>query len=135
MNRGSIFVQGNVGRGLGQSMRRGTLVVGGSAGDLAGWNMLAGTIVVLGGCGVHPGAGMSRGTIVLGQANESQLLPTFSKGGLYRVSVLNMLANWLEGQEFQTNSQKFASILRGQFTEFNGDQLKGGRGEVFIGSS
>lgn len=133
MNRGSILINGSVGKGLGQGIRRGTIVVGGDAGGLVGWNMLAGTIVVQGSCGMHPGAGMTRGTIVLGQADPSLLLPTFSKGGTYRVPVLNMLVKWLLELEFGSDSTGLVETLKGDFTEFNGDLLKGGRGELFIG--
>ena len=128
MNRGSILISGNVGKGLGQAMRRGTIAVGGNAGELAGWNMLAGTITVLGQCGAHVGAGMKRGTIAVAGGSTSPLLPTFSAGGCYRVPVLTMLANWLKQQRLPND----VSVLNSVFQEFNGDQLNGGRGEVLL---
>jgi len=102
MNRGSILISGNVGKGLGQAMR------------------------ILGQCGEYVGASMRRGTIVVAGGSTSQLLPTFSAGGSYRVPILAMLANWLKQQRFPSD----VSVLNSVFQEFNGDQLNGGRGEV-----
>ncbi|MDG1873219.1 MAG: formylmethanofuran dehydrogenase subunit C [Mariniblastus sp.] len=128
MNRGSILIGGNVGNGLGQAMRRGTIAVGGTAGELTGWNMLAGTIMVFGASGIDAGAGMKRGTIVLAGGLKSQLSPTFVRGGFYPVPILNMLAGWLEQNNFFAD----VSSLRSSFQAFNGDLLNGGRGEIFV---
>jgi formylmethanofuran dehydrogenase subunit C len=127
MNRGSIFVGGNVGKGLGQAMRRGTIVVGGNAGDAIGWNMLAGTIVVLGNSGANTGAEMKRGTIVLAGDHES-LLPTFTQGLTQPVPMLRMLSKWMERQGFEAD----LSVLSSDFQVHHGDHLHGGRGEVFV---
>lgn len=128
MNRGAILIDGDVGKGLGQSMRRGTIAVGGSAKKLAGWNMLAGTICIMGRCGAHPGAGMLRGTLVLAGGLEETLLPTFRSGGYYPVPVLKMIANWLRRHSFACET----SVLEENFQQYDGDYLRGGRGEVFV---
>jgi len=128
MNRGSIFINGSVGKGLGQAMRRGTIVVGGDADELAGWNMYGGTIIVFGNCERHVGAGMKRGTIVT-TGKQPELLPTFAKGSLATVPVLGMMAKWLEEQSFPCKS---IEKLRSTFQAFDGDLLEGGRGELFV---
>ena len=128
MNRGTILIGGNVGKGVGQSMRRGTIVVKGNTAMLPGWNMRAGTLLVLGECGSDVGAGMTRGTIAIAGQLHSNLLPTFIKGGTQRVPVLQMLGNWLVNQKFDFD----AAVLKANFQTFHGDQLMGGRGEVFI---
>ena len=130
MNRGSIFIGGDVANGAGQSMRRGTIVIGGDTGELTGWNMLAGTILVFGSCEPNVGAGMIRGTIVLAGGHEKKLLPTFSRGGVYRVQVLSILAKWLMQQGFDCDS----AVLNSTFRQFNGDLIQGGRGEILVKS-
>ena len=134
MNRGSIFITGNAGMGVGQSMRRGTIVVGGNCGSLAGWDMLAGTLVVLGQCGPNAGANMSRGTIVVAGSDDTEAitLPTFGRGGTGTVPVLRLLARWLAKEAPEID----ASVLsQAEFTQFHGDTLKGGRGELFVAES
>jgi formylmethanofuran dehydrogenase subunit C len=128
MNRGSILVRGNVGKGAGQGMRRGTIVIGGDAGELLGWNMLAGTIVVFGHCGPYVGAEMTRGSIILAGGYPRPLLPTFAIGGRFPVPVLSMLAKWLRDHKFPLDDQS----LTKPFQIFHGDGLKGGRGELFV---
>lgn len=128
MNRGSILIDGNAGQGAGQSMRRGTIAIGGDVGNLAGCNMLAGTILTFGQCGKNIGAGMTRGTIVVAGEHTGNLLPTFVKGGAYPVPVLPMFSNWLGQQQFKFDK----TVLKSRFQQFNGDTLKGGRGEIFV---
>ena len=126
MNRGQIFVKGNVGKGLGENMRRGTIWVGGDADDLTGWNMLAGTIWVNGNAGRHCGAGMVRGTILCNGGSE--LLPTFQIGNLEtQPTWLCVLVNWLKGEQLPVT-------LSPCYQVFHGDQLYGGRGEVLLGA-
>ena len=129
MNRGTILIEGNAGKGTGQSMRRGTIVVKGNTGELTGWNMRAGTILVLGECGPHVGAGMLRGTIAV--TRQPKLLPTFLKGAVQPVPVLKMLSNWLVKQQFDFDP----AIFQSDFQTFHGDQLMGGRGEIFVKAS
>jgi formylmethanofuran dehydrogenase subunit C len=145
MNRGQIFIQGSAGSGLGQGMRRGTIVVNKSVGKLAGWNMLAGTIVCFGDCGSHPGAGMKRGTIVVAAQNavaemksRQLLLPTFSAGSNFSVPVLKYLKSWLTKETIGENpvfESSALSLLDSTFQTFHGDQLRGGRGELFLAST
>lgn len=130
MNRGEIFVAGDVGKACGKKMRRGTIVIGGDAGSLVGWNMLAGTILVFGNAGPQVGVEMKRGTIVLSQLNYTGFLPTFKPGLVQPVPMLAMLANWIRSKPF--------SCQAGRLTEphqmFHGDMLYGGRGEIFVRS-
>lgn len=145
MNRGQIFIQGAAGDGVGQGMRRGTIVVGEAVGKLVGWNMLAGTIVCLGHCGMHPGAGMKRGTVVVAGAgakkemeNRSAVLPSFSPGSNFPVPIFQYLKNWLakETIDDQPVFDKAAiASFDGAFQVFHGDQLRGGRGELFLASN
>lgn len=128
MNRGAIFIEGNAGKGVGQSLRRGTIVVGGNAGELTGWNMKAGTIMVLGECDRHVGAGMTRGTIIIGNGSEENLGPLFARGGVYRVPIIPILANWLKQNSFDFPPE----LLSSRFHVYSGDQIKGGKGEIFI---
>lgn len=128
MNRGTILIDGDAGKGVGQAMRRGTIAIGGSAGELVGWDMRAGTIMVFGSCGANLGAGMVRGTIVIGEPGTNSLLPTFRLGGRYRVPILVMISNWLSQQAFEFDS----TILESALQQYDGDQLCGGRGEVFV---
>ncbi|MFK7767538.1 MAG: formylmethanofuran dehydrogenase subunit C [Mariniblastus sp.] len=128
MNRGSILIEGNAGKGVGQSMRRGTIVVKGDSGKLSGWNMRAGTILVLGKCGANVGAGMTRGTIVVGNDEQTKLLPTFLKGAAQPVPVLQMISNWLVKQQFDFDTD----VLKSSFQTYYGDQLRGGRGEIMV---
>lgn len=145
MNRGQIFIQGSAGDGLGQGMRRGTIVVGGAVGKLAGWNMLAGTIICLGRCGMHPGAGMKRGTIVVAGQNavdemqeSGAVLPSFSPGSNFSVPILQYLKNWLAKETIGNLPVFEASALAmfdDKFQTYHGDQLRGGRGELFLASA
>ncbi len=145
MNRGQIFIQGAAGDGVGQGMRRGTIVVGQAVGKLAGWNMLAGTIVCLGRCGLHPGAGMKRGTVVVaGQGSEQEMknmaavLPSFSPGSNFPVPIFQYLKNWMAKETIDGQPVFGSSALAsfdGAFQAYHGDQLRGGRGELFLAST
>lgn len=128
MNRGSIFVEGDVGCGLGENMRRGAIVVGGDAGDLVGWNMLAGTICVVGSMGRYAGAGMVRGTIVCHSGDEVELVPTFSQGpDVDAPEWMRLFAAWLRAEGNLVADQ----FLSTRYRLFSGDMLYGGRGEFW----
>ena len=129
-NGGTILVSGSAGNGVGFAMRRGTICIQADAGRLTGWNMLAGTILVGGAVDRMTGKGMKRGTILLpssenGQQNQPRLPVTFLEGGTVRPVFLNVLKKWLDEIEIDAN-------LQSEFLQFHGDQLNGGRGEVFI---
>ena len=143
MNRGSILVSGNIGRGAGQNMRRGTIVCGGRTGKLAGWNMIAGTLVSFEGFGQHSAAGMKRGTLVDCSPNSKRpkfLLPTFDHGICGRVPVLRMIRNWLVRQieniamAFPERnaliSRELVHRISGHFQMYHGDRRNLGLGEV-----
>jgi formylmethanofuran dehydrogenase subunit C len=128
MNRGSVFVGGNVGHGLGENMRRGNLVVSGNAGDAVGWNILAGTICVMGSTGENLGAGMVRGSIICGQPNE-ELLPTFLAGTqVEKVEWMRIFARWLDAQKLPMGGR----LLENRYQHYSGDSLYGGRGEIWM---
>lgn len=129
-NGGTILVSGSAGNGAGFGMRRGTICVQGNAGRLTGWNMLAGTIIVGGAVDSMTGKGMKRGTILLpsrefAQPNQSSLPVSFLEGGIVAPTFTNAMQKWLDDREHHTD-------LRIPFHQFHGDQLKGGRGEVFV---
>ena len=129
-NGGTIFVAGNTGSGTGFAMRRGMVCVQGNSGRLTGWNMLAGTILVAGSVGTMAGKGMKRGTLLLPSQqhqtlNQSNLPVSFLAGGTVKPMFLNIMQNWLQQSGFPCD-------LRTEYSQFHGDQLKGGRGEVLI---
>ena len=127
MRGGRIFVDGNAGSEIGHSMRRGMIVVAGDSGDAPGYSMLAGTIIINGRSGIRPGAGMRRGTIILNQLDQPELLPTFSLACETRPEIFRILQRDLHSTGFD----KFRPIADQPFAIFNGDQLEGGRGEIF----
>ncbi|MEM9943588.1 MAG: formylmethanofuran dehydrogenase subunit C [Planctomycetota bacterium] len=129
MNRGTIVIHGSAGAGLGQQMRRGTIVVCQNAGDLIGWNMVAGSILVVGNAGNHVGLGMKRGSIFL--FRKTELPPSFRAGGMAEFTVAKMLASFL-GRH--VGAADF-SALHGPLRLFHGDQLTGGKGEIFQAAS
>jgi hypothetical protein len=71
---------------------------------------------------------MKRGTIVLVGGYEHPLLPGFTRGGTFPVTVLSIMSKWLRDQGFAFEDQS----LKSPFEMYHGDWLKGGRGEVFI---
>ena len=139
MNRGTIWVQGDAGAGVGQSMRRGTIVIGGNIGPACGWNMIAGTLLALGSIEGSVGVGMRRGTIINAnrsweksaeaELSRSSLLPSFAKGPCHPIPILRLLQRSLRGSIFE--SEKLA-FLGGAFQLYHGDQLHGGHGEYLI---
>lgn len=128
MNGGEIVVGGNAGQGVGEWMRRGLIAVAGSVDRLCGWNMLAGSIIVGGHCGGECGSGMIRGTIVQLGSKPAPLTPTFVAGGVYQGGALSLLAKRLNELGFDD----YTSLLNDPFQMFHGDQLCGGRGELFV---
>lgn len=128
MNRGVIFISGNAGHGVGENMRRGTILVEGDVGDLAGWNMLAGTILVGGALGKFTGAGMVRGSILCLGDEAADLLPTFTAGiEIEDPQWIRIFSRWLKDQNFDFPQ----SLFRTNYRLFSGDQLQGGRGEIW----
>ena len=127
MNRGTILIAGSAGKGLGHRMRRGTIVVGGDVGELAGWQMRAGTIMVCGKCDT-PGVDMKRGTIVVGDLKAEP--QTFARGQRSASPVVAMLQRWLK--EFALRYEiEFPKCESQTVRTWHGDQLAGGRGELF----
>ncbi len=133
MNRGTILISGNAGSGAGHAMRRGLIAIGGDAMPGLGANMLAGTIIICGNCQPPVGLNMRRGTIVA--AGDSPLRVenisrvNFHSGGMGCSPVIGLLANWLEKTGFEFDKE---GLDRQQFEQFAGDQVRGGRGELFL---
>ncbi len=61
----TLFVKGNSGRFLGDTMLSGKIVINGDVGDGAGANMCGGRIIIKGNAGLKVGTGMKEGAIVI----------------------------------------------------------------------
>lgn len=133
MNRGTILIGGNSGAAAGQAMRRGLIAIGGDAMSGLGANMLAGTIFVRGRCQPSVGSNMKRGTIVIGSNDRgsTELFSpiNFRRAGISCPPMIGLIANWLEKADFAFDKER---LLQQQFEQFAGDQVCGGRGEIFI---
>ena len=128
MNRGTILIAGNAGDGLGFRMRRGTIVVGGDVGEHVAWQMRAGTIVVCGSCGGTVGVDMKRGTVLTGGLKE--IGQTFVEGQKSSSPIVAMLLSSVAGLA-ERYGVELAMFEAEQFQTWHGDQLAGGRGELF----
>ncbi len=122
---GKLLIHGSAGAHAGHRMRRGLLAIAHDAGDFAARGMLAGTIVVAGACGRLPGTSMKRGTLLLHQRGLEQLPATFVRACQWRPLAVDLLLASLRRSNFPCPD----SI--GPCEMFQGDQLEGGRGEVF----
>lgn len=127
MTGGSILIRGNAGNEIGHTMRRGLLAVGGNIGDLAGFNMLAGTILTFGECGIRHGAGMRRGTLGF-FGTPPDLLLSFGFACRYRPEVLELVFRELRRLDFPVSEE----LLEAPVDLYYGDQIEGGRGEVWL---
>lgn len=130
LSGGIVVVRGNVGHLAGERMRRGVLAVGGRCGDAVGFEMRAGTVVVAGEAGPLPGLGMARGSIIC-LDQETGLKPpglgvSFSRGSIWRPPFLGLFARRLEAAGFP------ARWPSGDWQQWHGDILAGGRGEIFV---
>lgn len=132
MNRGAILITGNAGSGVGHAMRRGLIAIGGDAMSGLGTNMLAGTIFVCGQCRPSVGANMKRGTVVIGcgDCGKTELFSSvnFRLATISNPLIIDLIANWLATAGFEFDQER---ILQQQFVQFAGDQVCGGRGEIF----
>lgn len=133
MNRGTILIGGNSGAAAGNAMRRGLIAIGGDAMSGLGANMLAGTIFVCGQCQPSVGSNMKRGTIVIGSNDRgsTELFSriNFRRAGISYPPMIGLIANWLEKADFSFEKER---LLQQQFEQSAGDQVCGGRGEIFI---
>ncbi len=127
MKGGTIIIHGDAGDELGQSMRRGLILVAGRCGGLAGYRMRAGTIAVLGDCGPRPGLDMLRGTLGLFGPGRPALPCSFRPACRLTPPVLPLLRR----QAAEAGGGCFQAIPA-EVTLYNGDLLRGGRGEVFV---
>ena len=129
MTGGEIFIQGNVGNELGNTMRRGLIAVAGQTGDAPGYNMLAGTLLLFGPMGIRPGAGMKRGTIVLFSGSQAPpMLPTFRKANCDSPGFLSLYLRHLQDLGFPVPEELFSH----RYQRYRGDFLELGRGEILI---
>ncbi len=130
LSGGLVVVRGDVGHLAGERMRRGVLAVGGRCGDAVGFEMRAGTVVVAGEAGPLPGLGMARGSIIcLGRETNLHapgLGVSFSLGGIWRPSFFGLFARRLAAAGFP------ARWPSGDWQQWHGDILAGGRGEIFV---
>ena len=126
MTRGTILIDGDVGNEIGHTMRRGMLAVGGRCGDMPAFNMIAGNVYIFGDSGIRPGAGMRRGTIGLFGAEAPSMLPSFRSAGRARPLFMQLVLRQLKDANFPVPEDLFA----GEFEQFHGDFLEGGRGEI-----
>ncbi len=127
MRGGTLLIDGDAGSHVGYTMRRGLIAIGGDVGDFVALNMIAGTVLVGGTCGARPGAAMRRGTIVaFGQPPE--LLPTFRRSSTARPGFLAVYLRFLSQRGFAVDARWPIA----EFTQFSGDHLNGGRGEIFV---
>jgi formylmethanofuran dehydrogenase subunit C len=127
---GLIAINGDAGCLAGARMRRGLLGIGGSCGEGAAFEMRAGTVLVAGRVGPRPGMGMRRGSLIALSA-VPDVPPTFSRGAAWSPSVLPLLAGRLARAGFRATAGRPADAFGGVWQQWHGDQLAGGRGEIF----
>jgi formylmethanofuran dehydrogenase subunit C len=127
MRGGTLLIDGNAGSHVGHTMRRGLIAIGGDVGDFVALNMIAGTVLVGGTCGARAGAAMRRGTIVA-FGRPPEMLPTFRRSSTARPSFLAVYLRFLSQRGFAVD----AGWPVAEFTQFSGDHLNGGRGEIFV---
>jgi hypothetical protein len=74
---------------------------------------------------------MKRGTLVLasGRDTHSFVSPTFSKGGTAEVSILRLLAKWIQREATELDATR---LIEQRFVQYHGDSLTVNRGEVFV---
>lgn len=126
MRGGQIVVLGTAGDEVGHAMRRGVILVAGDCGDLAGYRMRAGSLLIYGDCGASPGLDMLRGTIGLFGESRPALPITFRYACRLGSPVLQLL-----GEHSSTLSDVIpAGRTPGEASLYNGDLLRGGRGEI-----
>lgn len=126
MRGGSIVIAGRAGPEAGRQMRRGVLIAVGGCGELAGYRMRAGTLLTFGPAGGNPGLEMLRGTI--GLFGKFTAPPaTFRRAcraGLTSVRLLRSEAQRLIGAH--------GRCIPDEVDLYNGDLLRGGRGELLM---
>lgn len=125
MAGGKVLVHGRAGANAGYRMRRGLLAVTEGAGDFAARQMLAGTIFLGAGCGRLPGAGMKRGTLLLPGTCLDRLPATFVRACQLRPVAIQLVMGSLRRSGFPCPERLDDCEM------YLGDQLEGGRGEVF----
>ncbi|MEM7027026.1 MAG: formylmethanofuran dehydrogenase subunit C [Pseudomonadota bacterium] len=128
MNRGIIYIAGNVGDRLGDQMRRGMIFVKGKAGDYCGSRMHAGTIVILDSIGKYPGNAMRRGTILLAK-KPKHIAASFKSCGNLKMQFLRLFFTQLSQIDDEFNFLKKHGPLAHRFS---GDLARNGKGELLI---
>lgn len=126
MTGGVILVRGDAAVRAGERMRRGLVAIGGRAGDFAAVNILAGTVVVFGSIGARAGAGSKRGTVVALGGMETEPLPTYQAGCLYRPLFLLPLLRFLADRGFPVTE----AHRLGPYRRWTGDVTSLGKGEI-----
>jgi len=138
MRGGSIVVRGSAGQQVGHTMRRGWITIAGNCGPLAGYRMRAGSLFVLGACDVRPGAEMLRGTIGLFGggplgAQRPTLLPTFRPACKLAPQFMGLMRRQLQTVGIDVPNLDVANLdVASKVEIYNGDFLRGGRGEILL---
>lgn len=127
---GMVLIQGNAGCLAGTRMRRGFLVIGGSCGPGTILEMRAGTAIVAGAIGAHAGLHMQRGTLI-SLLTKPNLPPTFKRGARWSPPFMPLLASRLQRGGYCPAGHSLHSLLSGDWQQWHGDTLSGGRGEIF----
>jgi formylmethanofuran dehydrogenase subunit C len=140
MRGGLVVIRGSAGCLAGSRMRRGVVAIGGDCAAGVGLEMRAGTVVVGGRPGRHAGLGMRRGSLVfltpedpascdMEAAGPIWLSPGFTAGRTWSPAFLPLLLRRLA----QAGWPGAAGGTRGPsgWTQWHGDRLSGGRGEIF----
>jgi formylmethanofuran dehydrogenase subunit C len=125
MRGGRVIVAGRVGHLLASRLRRGVVAVGGGCGAAAGFEMRAGTVVIGGEVGSQPGLGMRRGSVI-SLTDSPRPAAMFWPGAAWRPPFLHLLFRSLAAAGFAPA----AAIRPGNWRQWHGDMLAGGRGEL-----
>jgi len=125
MRGGRVIVAGHVGHLLASRLRRGVVAVGGRCGAAPGFEMRAGTVVIGGMVGSQPGLGMKRGSVIA-LTDRPRPPATFRTGAAWRPPFLHLLLRSLAAAGFGPA----ARFSPGNWRQWHGDSLAGGRGEI-----
>ncbi len=128
MRGGMVVISGSAGSLAGSRMRRGILAIAGDCGAATGFELRAGTVLVGGTLGSHPGLGMRRGSIIAAGL-PPDLPATFLPGATWSPAFLPLLARKLATAGFRPSAPE-PNFLGGTWTQWHGDALAGGRGEI-----
>lgn len=130
MRGGLVTIAGDAGSLAGSRMRRGILAIGGDCGPAAAFEMRAGSVVVGGTVGPHAGSGMRRGSLIaMGPAFEPSAM--FRRGAAWSPAFMPLVEARLAAAGFRPRGDSARGLLGGLWQHWHGDQLNGGRGEIF----